>query len=170
MLELLSKNTAEDARRPLIALGAPIRNWIKRNWNVDLEVMDVGTIPLSDGSRCAVIASNHPSFFFYAVRSYGNGPDAEKKNLAAGLAVMKQDIVAAAWHAEMGRNPDSDPIAVLKTSTAKWANRDAELLDLVKRQSGIASIMSTPLTLKQILPAILSKDELNDLEKRFYSQ
>jgi hypothetical protein len=38
--------------RPLIALGLPIRVWIKRLWNLSLKVMDTGTINLESGATC----------------------------------------------------------------------------------------------------------------------
>jgi hypothetical protein len=56
---------------------------MERVWNLSLRVLGTGTIDLDSGATCNVIATNHPSFFYYAVRS-STGPDAEKKNLATG--------------------------------------------------------------------------------------
>ena len=101
LLKALAQTQDRSVRRPLIALGMPIRDWIHRNWNLSLNVVEIGTISLDDGETCSVIASNHPSFFYYAVDS-NTGDNSTEKNIAAGLAIMKQDIVCAAWHAQMG--------------------------------------------------------------------
>ncbi|KAL3487988.1 hypothetical protein BJX62DRAFT_240467 [Aspergillus germanicus] len=156
--------------RPLIALGLPIRVWMKRVWNLSLGVLDTGTIDLDEsGATCNVIAANHPSFFYYAVRS-NTGPDAEKKNLATGLAEMKQDIVAAAWHAEMGRNPGADPSVALRMSAQKWQGREEDLLDLVKMQAGLASERwtSTDVSLAAVMRFMPAAAELEELERQFY--
>lgn len=166
----LSRSNYPNERRPLIALGMPIRKWIQRNWNLNWEILGVGMLALHGGGACSVISSNHPSFFVYAVHS-NTGPGSAAKNLAAGLAVMKQDIVAAAWHAEMGRNPSSDPITTLAASQAKWQGRDVELLELAKKQGGIAELMAmelSPQSLAEIQSLQPDAKELADLERRFY--
>ncbi len=127
LLELFSDRSNSTRRRPLMALGLPIRKWIQRLWSQPMGILDVGTLKLPSGEEAPVIASNHPSFFFYAASAYDGQPGADAKNLAAGLAVMKQDIIAAAWHAELGANPDIDPIQALIDSKAKWVARDPEL-------------------------------------------
>ena len=104
-----------------MALGAPIRAWFKRLFKVTLGILDVKQITLSDGRTANVMGTNHPSYFFYAANKYTDGPDKDEKNFALGLEVMKQDIVAACWQAEMGKSPDSDPVNVKATCTARWA-------------------------------------------------
>jgi hypothetical protein len=173
LLKALVGTQTPSVRRPLIALGMPIRSWILRNWKLTLNVVEVGSITLDDGDACAVIASNHPSFFYYAVHS-NTGPNAAEKNLAAGLAVMKQDIVCAAWHAEMGRSPVGDPNQVLQASVEKWKDRDAELLALVKKQAGIPKPLEESLLaqvqLDQVMEFVPSAEDLKALEKRFYAE
>ena len=176
LLSLFSQSRGVVARRPLIALGLPIRKWIERVWNKSLNILDVDTISV-DGTGCAVIASNHPSFFYYAVHSNSGTPDAGQKNLAAGLAVMKQDIVAAAWHAEMGSNPASDPSQTLEDSKAKWKDKDAELLALVKKQAGIPHLVELEAELKNLKAEVVQLKEfeptakqLAELEKKFYTE
>jgi hypothetical protein len=168
LLELLVPTQAAQYR-PLIALGLPIRLWIKRLWNLNLKVMDTGTIELESGAVCRVIATNHPSFFYYAVRS-NKGPDATEKKLATGLLMMKQDIIGAAWHVEMGRNPGADPTAVLKMCIDKWEDRDEELLDLVKTQARFppSILTSTEVPLAAVKPLIPGVSELEELERQFY--
>jgi hypothetical protein len=158
-----------DARpRPLMALGAPIRKWMKRLWGVDLKVLDVAKVTVNNRTY-PIIASNHPSFFFYAVRSYTSGPDKDKKNFAAGLAVLRQDIVAAAWHAAMGQNPDGDPHTVLTACIEKWRNRDADLAAIVRKHAGFSAPFS--LSVADSLPEILrlapTTNELKSLEEQF---
>lgn len=154
-------------QRPLIALGGPIRAWMNRLWQMSLNVGEIGQITLRDGRKCPVICSNHPSFFFYAVHSKNGLLDLMAINLPAGLAVMKQDIVVAAWHAEMGSNPTADPAAVLAACRQKWANRDDELLDLVKKQAGIAGLLEAQVDITHVLPHLPSDLELQALEANF---
>jgi hypothetical protein len=151
-------------------LGLPIRKWIERVWQVSLNILDVGQLKVTSGGTCPVIASNHPSFFYYAVHS-NSGPGSKEKNLAAGLAVMKQDIVAAAWHTQMGQSPSSDPDAVLQACKSTWQNKDDELLELVKKQAGIAELLEwvpTAVSLAQVQKLQPSEMQLRELEKRFY--
>jgi hypothetical protein len=173
LLKALVSTQTISVQRPLIALGMPIRNWIVRNWKLALNVVEVGTITLDDAGACAVIASNHPSFFYYAVNS-NTGVDAAEKNLGAGLAVMKQDIVCASWHAEMGRTPAADPHQVLNASTEKWKNRDAELLALVKKQAGIPKLLGEAevvlAEIQRVREFVPSAEELKELENRFYAE
>lgn len=62
-LDNLSKVDSSTARRPLIALGVPIRKWIERVWGVTLGILDVDALEIKPGDNCPVIVSNHPSFF-----------------------------------------------------------------------------------------------------------
>ena len=173
LLDLFSTSTSGQARRPLIALGLPIRKWIQRIWGKNLEILDVDSLDIESGGKCSVLASNHPSFFFYAVNSYSGTPDAERRNLAAGLAVMKQDVVAAAWHSQMGKTPDADPSETLENSKQKWQGRDAELMALVRQQAGLPpfapleaiALEEEAKSLKDYEP---SKEELAALERKFF--
>jgi len=169
LLELLSATDTAGTQRPLMALGMPIRTWIMRLWNLAINVGDVGTIKLGNGATCAVMASNHPSFFYYAVHS-NTGPGADAKNLAAGLAVLKQDIVAAAWQAEMGKHPAADPEVVLGQCQQTWANRDDELIEIEKRQGGIAAPHALAYAAVDIAEFIPELPDLRLLEKAFYAE
>jgi hypothetical protein len=169
LLELLARSQTAGAQRPLMALGMPIRTWVHRLWNLAINVGDVGTIKLQNGASCAIMGSNHPSFFYYAVHSQ-KGPGSAAKNQAAGLAVMKQDIVASAWQAAMGAAPNSDPSATLAACVTKWANRDDELLDLVKQQSGIIAPATLAFTFQDVSPHLPSPPNLRLLERQFYTE
>jgi hypothetical protein len=178
LLDLFSRPSTGQMRRPLVALGLPIRKWIERLWGKQLDILDVDTISVSDTDTSPVIASNHPAFFFYAVRS-NSGPDADRRNLAAGLAVMKKDIVAAYWHAQMGKNHKTDPDQVLHDGSAEWANREAELLDLVKKQAGIDKERRIVLTkerkmeleaeLEALRGVVPTDEELAEMERKFHA-
>jgi len=168
LLELFSDRSNSNRRRPLMALGAPIRKWIQRLWSQSLGILDVSTLKLPSGEAAPVIASNHPSFFFYAASAYDEQPDADAKNLAAGLEVMKQDIVAAAWHAELGTRPDTDPAQALAASKAKWATRDAELIELVHKQAGIPKVLEPMVLIEKARAFRPSAAELAELEQQFH--
>jgi hypothetical protein len=170
LLQTLVSIQGTAAYRPLIALGLPIRDWINRIWKLVLDVGQIGTVKLKNGDVCNVIGCNHPSFFFYAIQS-NTGVDAAKKNLAYGLAVMKQDIVCAAWHAGMGRTPGANPKQVLADATAQWAGKDAQLLALVKKQAGVVPaklIEVAPEELETVHQFEPTKEQLKPLEKRFH--
>jgi hypothetical protein len=173
LLKALAQTQDASVRRPLIAMGMPIRDWIHRNWNLSLSVVEIGTISLDDGKTCSVIASNHPSFFYYAVNS-NTGDNSTEKNIAAGLAVMKQDIVCAAWHAQMGHTPAADPQQVLTDSISKWKDRDAELLALVKKQAGVGKLLLETrfslAELERVREFTPSPEQLKVLEQRFYAE
>jgi hypothetical protein len=84
---------------------------------------------------------------------------------------MKQDIVAAAWQVEMGRNPGADPSVALKMSARKWQGRDEDLLDLVKMQAGFAPAVfraSTDVSLAAVMRFMPPAAELEELERQFY--
>ncbi len=171
LLELLASTQTLGIQRPLVALGRPIREWMKRIWNLSLNICETGIMLLRNGHSCSVIASNHPAFFYYAVHTYTDTSDAVIKNLAVGLAVMKQDIVVAAWHAQMGRSPNSDPAAALQASTLKWRNRDPELLEIVKEQAGIVIPREFMIRhLAEIQEQAPDSDQLLELERRFYAE
>jgi hypothetical protein len=168
LLELFSDRSNSTRRRPLMALGLPIHKWIQRLWNQSFGILEVGVVQLPSGESAPVIASNHPSFFFYASSVYDSQPDADARNLAAGLASMKQDIVAAAWHTDLGAMPESDPSVALAAAKAKWAGREPELIEVVRKQAGIPKFFE-PLVLTEKIRALQpSAGELAELERRFH--
>jgi hypothetical protein len=106
---------------PMVAFGAPVRNWIKQQYGATVNVLGLATISPSEGVTVRVLGSNHPSYIWYAAdpASY-SGNDAKAKADAAGLKVMGQDLSAACWQASMGRQPDSNADVELKTCTQTW--------------------------------------------------
>jgi len=106
---------------PMVAFGAPVRDWIKQQYGATVNVLGLATISPSDGVKVRVLGSNHPSYIWYAAdpASY-TGNDAKAKADAAGLKVMGQDLSAACWQAVMGRQPDSNADIELKTCTQTW--------------------------------------------------
>ena len=56
-------------------------------------------------------------------------------NFAFGLEVMKQDIVAACWQAEMGKNLEADPKAIKQNCVSRWSNKERDLCSLVEIQA-----------------------------------
>jgi hypothetical protein len=119
--------------KPLMAFGAPIRDWFKLNFNVDIQVLGLALVTLPDGTKANVLGANHPSFFYYAMRS-ASPPNAQAKDIAIAFKVMQQDLIASCWQAEMGTNPQGDPKAALYAATAKWVARDDQVLALTIAQ------------------------------------
>jgi hypothetical protein len=120
MVKEVSQN-GHGAALPMVAFGAPVRNWIKQQYGPTVNVLGLATISPSAGVNVPVLGSNHPSYIWYAAdpATY-TGEDAQAKADAAGLTVMGQDLSAACWQAGMGSKPGSDPAAQLKSCTQMW--------------------------------------------------
>jgi len=118
MVKQLSLN-ASGASLPMVAFGAPVRNWIKQQYSASVPVLGLATISPNAGQTVSVLGSNHPSYIWYAADKSNYGGD-EAKADAAGLAVMGQDLSAACWQAGMGEKPGADPKATLSSCTQNW--------------------------------------------------
>lgn len=113
--------TTSGTTLPMVAFGAPVRNWIKQQYGPTVSVLGLATISPSEGVQAPVLGSNHPSYIWYAAdpKSY-TGDDAQAKADAAGLKVMGQDLSAACWQAGMGSKPGSNAQTTLNTCTQTW--------------------------------------------------
>ncbi|VVN05596.1 hypothetical protein PS619_03551 [Pseudomonas fluorescens] len=113
--------TTSGTTLPMVAFGAPVRNWIKQQYGPTVNVLGLATISPSEGVKVPVLGSNHPSYIWYAAdpKSY-TGDDAQAKADAAGLKVMGQDLSVACWQAGMGSKPGSDAQATLNSCTQTW--------------------------------------------------
>ena len=113
--------TASGATLPMVAFGAPVRNWIKQQYGPTVNVLGLATINPNEGVKVPVLGANHPSYIWYAAdpKSY-TGDDAQAKADAAGLKVMGQDLSAACWQAAMGSQASSDAQATLNKCTQTW--------------------------------------------------
>ena len=120
MVKQVSQN-ASGAVLPMVAFGAPVRNWIKQQYGATVNVLGLATISPSAGVNVPVLGSNHPSYIWYAADpSNYTGDDAQAKADAAGLKVMGQDLSAACWQAGMGSKPGTDPKTLLNSCTQSW--------------------------------------------------
>lgn len=120
MVKQVSQN-ASGAVLPMVAFGAPVRNWIKQQYGATVNVLGLATISPSAGVNVPVLGSNHPSYIWYAADpSNYTGDDAQAKADAAGLKVMGQDLSAACWQAGMGSKPGTDPKTLLTSCTQTW--------------------------------------------------
>ncbi|AMB84290.1 hypothetical protein AWM79_02820 [Pseudomonas agarici] len=111
--------TAKGSALPMVAFGAPVRNWIKQQYGVTVAVLGLAEINPGGGVKVPVLGSNHPSYIWYAADPASYGGDQAKAD-AAGLKVMGQDLSAACWQAGMGQKPSSDPATLLKSCTENW--------------------------------------------------
>ncbi|MFG6205662.1 hypothetical protein [Pseudomonas retamae] len=113
--------TTSGTTLPMVAFGAPVRNWIKQQYGPTVSVLGLATISPSEGVSVPVLGSNHPSYIWYVAdpKSY-TGDDAQAKADAAGLKVMGQDLSSACWQAGMGSKPGSNAQATLNTCTQTW--------------------------------------------------
>ena len=111
--------TTSGTTLPMVAFGAPVRNWIKQQYGPTVGVLGLATISPSTGVNVPVLGSNHPSYIWYAVDPASYNGD-EAKADAAGLKVMGQDLSAACWQAGMGSKPGTDPKTLLNSCTQTW--------------------------------------------------
>ncbi|SDZ68205.1 hypothetical protein [Pseudomonas sp. NFIX28] len=124
MVKQVSQN-ASGAALPMVAFGAPVRNWIKQQYGPTVNVLGLAQISPSAGLKVPVLGSNHPSYIWYAADPENYDGDQAKAD-AAGLKVMGQDLSAACWQAGMGSKPGSDPAAQLKSCTQNWQETNKE--------------------------------------------
>ena len=118
MVKDVSQSTAGTSL-PMVAFGAPVRNWLKAQYNVNVPVLGLATISPATGQTVSVIGANHPSYIWYAADKSNYGGD-EAKADAAGLKVMGQDLSAACWQAGMGQTPGSNAAALLTQCATQW--------------------------------------------------
>ena len=111
--------TASGAALPMVAFGAPVRNWIKVQYGQTVGVLGLATITPAPGLKVPVLGSNHPSYIWYAADPENYDGDQAKAD-AAGLKVMGQDLSAACWQAGMGSKPGTDPTTQLNQCTQTW--------------------------------------------------
>ncbi|ROM97298.1 hypothetical protein [Pseudomonas brassicacearum] len=111
--------TASGVTLPMVAFGAPVRNWVKEQYGQSVAVLGLAQISPTPGVKVPVLGSNHPSYIWYAADPANYDNDQAKAD-AAGLKVMGQDLSAACWQAGMGSKPASDPSTQLNTCTQTW--------------------------------------------------
>ncbi|MFS2160472.1 hypothetical protein ACCD10_24430 [Pseudomonas sp. Pseusp122] len=104
---------------PMVAFGAPVRNWIKSQYGQTVAVLGLATITPTAGQNVSVLGSNHPSYIWYAADPAQYGGDQAKAD-AAGLKVMGQDLTAACWQAGMGQNPGGNASTMLSACVQNW--------------------------------------------------
>ncbi|WP_407315042.1 hypothetical protein [Pseudomonas sp. nanlin1] len=104
---------------PMVAFGAPVRNWLKQQYGATVDVLGLASIQPGAGKAVNVLGSNHPSYIWYAADKSNYGGDQDKAD-QAGLKVMGQDLSAACWQAGMGQKPAADAKATLASCTQKW--------------------------------------------------
>lgn len=121
--QLTSNSDSEAPSLPMVAFGGPVRDWVHQQYGVTLGVLGLGQITPVAGRTVAVLGSNHPSYIWYAADPENYDGDQQKAD-QAGLKVMGQDITAACWQADMGRNPGADAAATLNSCTQKWQVSD----------------------------------------------
>ncbi len=109
--------------RPLVAFGGPVRAWLKEQYKLDLSVLELATLKLPSGPTVPVLAANHPSFIYNAVKKLQDDPKTpEDEPVAVGMRVMQQDLIASMWQVEMSKNPMPDAEETLTSCKAKWSD------------------------------------------------
>jgi hypothetical protein len=124
--------------RPLIAFGSPVRTWLKDEYGLDLRVLDLAMLTTQGGVSVPVLAANHPSFIYNAIKQLEDDPHTPvDERLAIGMRVTQQDLVAAGWQVRMSANPTGDPAQALADSKAQWSgpNQRTRICELTYEQA-----------------------------------
>ena len=109
--------------RPLVAFGGPVRGWLKSEYGLDLKVLSLGALALKSGLKVPVLAANHPSFIYNAIKQLENDPNTPiDERIAIGMRVTQQDLVAARWQVRMSANPTGDPAKTLSACNLFWSD------------------------------------------------
>lgn len=111
--------TSSGAVLPMVAFGAPVRNWIQQQYGPTVGVLGLAEISPADGVKVPVLGANHPSYIWYAADPANYNGDQAVAD-ATGLKVMGQDLSAACWQAGMGQKPASDPSSLLQRCKDNW--------------------------------------------------
>lgn len=162
MVKLLSTNRGTSANRPLLALGFPIREWIKQRWNVDIGVNEIAVLEIEPGRFSPVIGGNHPAYYLRSKGTYGADHPTVR-------AILRQDLITAAWATEMGRSPEGNPTSALEAAQHKWSTDDKGAYAKILSSAGIAPPVGEE-QLKKMREEEPSNAELLVLEEKFFSQ
>ena len=110
---------------PVVAYGAPVREWVKDNLGVTLRVSAAPVYARVGGTaRIPMLGANHPSLFWHV---------AQDSRIAA-LRVMRDDLVAACWQVRMGDDPGRRVRRTLKKCAAWWDARPLEVCEQTEIQ------------------------------------
>jgi hypothetical protein len=85
--------------------------------------------------KVPILTANHPSYIFNADDKLKDDPNTPQDERLPTL--MCDDLIAAAWQVEMGKDPTQDPQTVLNACQAKWreARREGEVCVLTCMQA-----------------------------------
>ena len=109
--------------RPMVAFGAPVRDWIKSEYGVELKVLSVANLDISSEIQVPTLAANHPSFIYNAVSRLKDDPNtSENERIAVAMGIMQQDLIAASWQMQMGQDPNADPEKTLLACRRVWSD------------------------------------------------
>ena len=108
-----------DTGLPMVAFGAPVRNWLKQQYGVTVTVLGLAQNNPVAAVKVPVLGANHPSYIWYAADPENYDGDQARAD-AVGLKTMGQDLSAACWQAAMGSQPGADPAAQLQRCTQTW--------------------------------------------------
>jgi hypothetical protein len=131
LLSLWLPLSGQAGSRPMIAFGAPARNWLKATHNVDLAPIKLGVVTLASGMKVQVLAANHPSAIWH-VKDEPNTP--QDMQLARAMFMMQQDLTAACWQVKMGMDATAGPEPTLSLCKQVWSGRDKDICELSYRQ------------------------------------
>jgi hypothetical protein len=109
--------------RPMVAFGAPVKQWLKTVYGLDLAVLQQKQLTLKSGIVVQVLGSNHPSFIYNAAKQQPDeAPQTPEQLLQRAMRIMQQDLVAARWQVAMAANPAGDPAKELADANAFWSD------------------------------------------------
>jgi hypothetical protein len=138
LLQLWLSATEPKVPRPAVAFGSNVAlPWVKQNFNIDLEVGEIGSMAVPNIGNVQVIGANHPAYLGYVITRKGQ---TDKQRFDMGMKVMQQDAIVACWQIIMGKAPDGDPGAVLSSCRSNWMGRTEDICRLLEKAYITASL------------------------------
>ena len=127
MLNFSVSTSADKAPLPVVAYGAPVRQWVKDNLGVNLPVSTgPAYVTVGDVKDVPFLGANHPSYIWYVAKSQPQ---------KVVYRVMRDDLVAACWQVKMGDEPKSNIDDTLKNCSGYWDGRDTQVCELAEEQA-----------------------------------
>lgn len=126
MLNYSISASAGKSPLPVVAYGAPVRQWVQDNLGVNLPVSaSPAYVNVGQTQHVPFLGANHPSYIWYVAKT--------SRTLA--LRAMRDDLVAACWQVKEGGNPQLNIDETLNQCSGYWDQRDTQVCELTEIQA-----------------------------------
>lgn len=119
--------------KPMVVYGWPARNWLNDTYGTSLSIMQTDVVTLGDGRDVNVLATNHPSYIWYASNPK-NCSENEEEARRRGLKIMVQDLTAACWQGKMADDSSLDSESTLQECQSHWLANPQMVCEMFQTQ------------------------------------